>query len=68
MGPPDSPSSAAPLRLGFRELLYFQLVSSLSAEGLQLSPVQKREVFRVLTEKPQRLPADSPPCQAAQGE
>ncbi len=44
MGPSDSPSSAAPLRLGFRELLYFQLVSSLSAEGLQLSPVQKREV------------------------
>jgi uncharacterized protein (DUF433 family) len=53
---PGSPSSAAPLRLGFRELLYFQVVSSLSAEGLQLSPAQKREVFRVFTVKSHRLP------------
>ncbi|MCP9840689.1 DUF433 domain-containing protein [Synechococcus sp. J7-Johnson] len=59
LAPPGSASSA-PLRLGFRELLYFQVVSSLSAEGLQLSPAQKREVFRVLTVKPQR--------QVAQGE
>jgi uncharacterized protein (DUF433 family) len=53
---PGSPSSAAPLRLGFRELLYFQVVSSLSAEGLQLSPAQKRAVFRVFTLKSHRLP------------
>jgi uncharacterized protein (DUF433 family) len=53
---PGSPSCAAPLRLGFRELLYFQVVSSLSAEGLQLSPAQKREVFRVFTVKSHRLP------------
>lgn len=59
LAPPGS-SFSAPLRLGFRELLYFQVVSSLSAEGLQLSPAQKREVFRVLTVKPQR--------QVAQGE
>ena len=47
---PGSTASAAPLRLGFRELLYFQVVNSLTAEGLQLSPGQKREMFRVLTE------------------
>ena len=51
---PGSTASAAPLRLGFRELLYFQVVNSLTAEGLQLSPGQKREMFRVLTEKPGR--------------
>jgi len=66
LAPPGSNSSSAPLRLGFRELLYFQVVSALSAEGLQLSPVQKRQVFRVLTEKTQRLPKDSPPRQVAQ--
>jgi uncharacterized protein (DUF433 family) len=44
------------------------VVSALSAEGLQLSPVQKRQVFRVLTEKTQRLPVDSPPGQVALGE
>jgi hypothetical protein len=49
-------SSPAPLRLGFRELLYFQIVGSLSEEGLHLSPVQKREVFRVFTMKSHRLP------------
>jgi uncharacterized protein (DUF433 family) len=65
LAPPDSQSSAAPLRLGFRELLYFQVVSALSAEGLQLSPVQKRQV---LTEKTQRLPVDSPPGRVALGE
>jgi uncharacterized protein (DUF433 family) len=65
LAPPESHSSAAPLRLGFRELLYFQVVSALSAEGLQLSPVQKRQVFRVFTEKTQRLPVDSPPGQVA---
>ena len=68
LAPPESHSSAAPLRLGFRELLYFQVVSALSAEGLQLSPVQKRQVFRVLTEKTQRLPVVSPPGQVALGE
>jgi uncharacterized protein (DUF433 family) len=55
LAPPGS-SSPAPLRLGFRELLYFQVVSSLSAEGLQLSPAQKREVFRVFTVKSHRMP------------
>jgi uncharacterized protein (DUF433 family) len=56
LAPPGSCSSGGPLRLGFRELLYFQVVSSLSAEGLQLSPAQKREVFRVFTVKSHRLP------------
>ncbi|WP_216910893.1 DUF433 domain-containing protein [Synechococcus sp. CCY 0621] len=65
---PGSPSSAGPLRLGFRELLYFQVVSSLSAEGLQLSPAQKREVFRVLTVKTHRLPEGLPRRQVAQGD
>jgi uncharacterized protein (DUF433 family) len=51
---PGSTAPAAPLRLGFRELLYFQVVNSLTAEGLQLSPSQKREMFRVLTKKPGR--------------
>ena len=61
-------SSPAPLRLGFRELLYFQVVGSLSAEGLQLSPAQKREVFRVFTVKSHRLPEGLPQRQGAQGE
>ncbi len=65
---PDSPSSVPSLRLGFRELLYFQVISALNAEGLQLSPVQKRQVFRVLPEKTQRLPVDAPPGQVALGE
>lgn len=68
LAPPGSASSAAPLRLGFRELLYFQVVSALSAEGLLLSPVQKRQVFRVFTEKTQQLPVDSPSGQVALGE
>ncbi len=68
LAPPDSPASAGPLRLGFRELLTFQVVSALSAEGLQLSPVQKRQVFRVLTEKTQRLSVHLPPSQVALGE
>ena len=65
---PGPSSSAAPLRLGFRELLYFQVVSSLSAEGLQLSPAQKREVFRVVTVKSHRLLDDLPQRQVAQGD
>jgi uncharacterized protein (DUF433 family) len=65
---PGSPSSAAPLRLGFRELLYFQVVSTLSAQGLQLSPAQKREVFRALTVKPQRSPEGLPRGRVAHGE
>lgn len=68
LSPPGSTTPAAPLRLGFRELLYFHVVHSLTAEGLQLSPSQKREMFRVLTEKPQRLAMDSPGRQAVQGE
>jgi uncharacterized protein (DUF433 family) len=68
LAPPRSPSSTAPLRLGFRELLYFQVVSSLSAQGLQLSPAQKREVFRALTVKPQRSPEGMPQGQVAHGE
>ena len=68
LAPPGSPSSAAPLRLGFRELLYFQVVNSLSAEGLQLSPAQKREVFRVFTVKSHQLPEGLPQRQMAQGE
>jgi uncharacterized protein (DUF433 family) len=61
-------SSPAPLRLGFRELLYFQVVGSLSEEGLQLSPVQKREVFRVFTMKSHRLPEGLPQHLGVQGE
>lgn len=61
---PGSTALAAPLRLGFRELLYFQVVNSLTAEGLQLSPDQKREVFRVLAEKPGRHVAPAAPLRA----
>jgi hypothetical protein len=56
------------LRLGFRELLYFQVVGSLSEEGLHLSPVQKREVFRVFTMKSHRLPEGLPQHLGVQGE
>ena len=38
-------------RLGFRELVYFALISSLGEQGLQLSPAQKQEVYQVLVRK-----------------
>jgi len=38
-------------QLGFRELLYFELISSLSEQGLQLSPSQKQEVFGLLVRR-----------------
>lgn len=38
-------------QLGFRELLYFELISSLSEQGLQLSPTQKQEVFGLLVRR-----------------
>jgi len=38
--------------LGFRELLYFELISSLGEQGLQLSPTQKQEVYGLLVSKP----------------
>ena len=60
-------SSPAPLRLGFRELLYFQVMGRLSEEGLQLSPSQKREVFRVFTVNCHRLPEGFLQQPSAQG-
>ncbi len=38
-------------RLGFRELVYFELIGSLGEQGLQLSPAQKQEVYQVLVRK-----------------
>lgn len=38
-------------RLCFRELVYFELISSLGEQGLQLSPAQKQEVYQVLVRK-----------------
>ena len=49
LAPSGASRSRGPLRLGFRELLYFGVVEQLSAEGLQLSPAKKREVFRVFS-------------------
>lgn len=44
-------------QLGFRELLYFELISSLSEQGLQLSPSQKQEVFGLLVRRTGRAAA-----------
>ncbi|NBC46491.1 MAG: DUF433 domain-containing protein [Gammaproteobacteria bacterium] len=38
-------------RLAFREVLYFKLKGSLEAEGLQLSPDDRRALYAVLTVK-----------------
>jgi len=38
-------------QLGFRELLYFELISSLGEQGLQLSPTQKQEVYGLLVRR-----------------
>jgi hypothetical protein len=50
-----APVAGEPLRgarqLGFRELVYFELIGSLGEQGLQLSPAQKQEVFQVLVRK-----------------
>jgi hypothetical protein len=37
--------------LGFRELVYFELIGSLAEQGLQLSLAQKQEVYEVLVRK-----------------
>jgi len=42
----ESPRGAR--QLGFRELVYFELIGSLGEQGLQLSPAQKQEVYQVL--------------------
>lgn len=39
-------------QLGFRELLYFELISRLGEQGLQLSPSQKQEVYGLLVCRP----------------
>lgn len=38
-------------RLAFREVLYFKLKGSLEKEGLQLSPEDRRALYRVITRK-----------------
>ena len=38
-------------RLGFREVLYFRLKGALEEEGLQLTPDDRRDLYRVLTSK-----------------
>ena len=50
-----APVAGEPLQgarqLGFRVLVYFELIGSLGEQGLQLSPAQKQEVFQVLVRK-----------------
>lgn len=58
LAPTRSSGSERTLQLGFRELLYFRVVGELSAEGLQLSPAQKREVFRVFSRQADTSPGD----------
>lgn len=41
-------------QLGFRELLYFQVIESLGEQGMQLSPAQKQEVYAVIALRPGR--------------
>lgn len=38
-------------RLGFREVVYFRLKGSLEAEGMQLNPADRRDVYAVLSTK-----------------
>jgi len=40
--------SGGPRQLGFRELLYFELIGNLAEQGFQLSPGQKQEVYGLL--------------------
>ena len=58
LAPSGSSGSRGTLQLGFRELLYFRVVGELSAEGLQLSPAQKRDVFRVFCRQADPSPGD----------
>ena len=58
LAPSGASRSRGPLRLGFRELLYFRVVEQLSAEGLRLSPAQKREVFSVFSRQADPSPGD----------
>lgn len=39
-------------RLRFREVLYFRLKGALEEEGMQLTPQDRRDLYRVLTAKP----------------
>ena len=52
--PAAGPPEAGSRQLGFRELLYFELISSLGEQGLQLSPTQKQEVYGLLVRRPGR--------------
>ena len=52
--PAAGPPEAGSRQLGFRELLYFELISSLGEQGLQLSPKQKQEVYGLLVRPPGR--------------
>ncbi len=58
LAPSGASRSRGPLPLGFRELLYFRVVEQLSADGLRLSPAQKREVFRVFSRQADPSPGD----------
>jgi uncharacterized protein (DUF433 family) len=49
--PAAGPPEAGSRQLGFRELLYFELISSLGEQGLQLSPTQKQEVYGLLVRR-----------------
>ena len=48
------PAEAGSRQLGFRELLYFELIGSLGEQGLQLSPMQKQQVYGLLVRRPAR--------------
>ena len=39
------------LRMGFREVVYFCLKSELESEGINFDPVERRELYRVLTSR-----------------
>ena len=48
------PATGKVRQLGFRELLYFELIGSLGEQGLQLSPGQKQQVYGLLVRGPSR--------------
>ena len=48
------PAAGKVRQLGFRELLYFELIGSLGEQGLQLSPGQKHQVYGLLVHGPSR--------------
>jgi hypothetical protein len=51
LDPVAGATGRAARRLGFRELVYFELIGSLGEQRLQLSPAQKQEVYQALVRK-----------------